>query len=59
LDGSGVLVSVVGAPAARRYQTLAPIGFLLLILLLATPVLGWIIGPFLYAVRYVVFRGLA
>lgn len=59
LDGSGVLVSVVGAPAARVYQTIAPFGFLILIMLLATPVLGWIIGPFRYAVYYVVFRGLS
>lgn len=58
LDGSGVLVSVVGAPAARLYQTIAPFGFLILIMLLATPVLGWIIGPFQYAVYYIVFRGL-
>ena len=57
LDGSGVVVSVVGDPAARLYQILAPFGFLILILLLATPILGWIIGPFRYAVYAVVFRG--
>jgi len=58
LDGSGVLLSLFGGPVARLYRTLAPFGFLLLILLMATPFLGWIIRPFRYAVYYLVFRGL-
>ena len=46
LDGSGVVVSVVGAPAARLYATIAPFGFLILILLIMTPFLSWIFAPF-------------
>ena len=38
LDGSGVVVSLVGEPAARLYATIAPFGFMILILLIATPV---------------------
>ena len=45
LDGSGVVVSLVGAPAARLYATIAPFGFLILILLIATPVLGSDLPP--------------
>ena len=46
LDGSGVAVSVLGAPAARIYATIAPFGFLLLMLLIMTPFLSWIFTPF-------------
>lgn len=46
LDGSGVVVSVLGDPAARLYGTIAPFGFLILILLIMTPFLSWIFAPF-------------
>ncbi len=58
LDGSGVVVSLVGAPAVRLYATLAPFGFLILILLIATPVLGTIFRPVLIVVYRIVFGGL-
>lgn len=46
LDGSGVLASVIGAPAIRLFRIIAPFGFLILILLLSTRVLGAIVRPF-------------
>lgn len=58
LDGSGVVVSLVGAPAARLYATIAPFGFMILILLIATPVLGNIFRPVQVAVLRLIFGGL-
>lgn len=58
LDGSGVVVSLVGAPAVRLYAALAPFGFLILILLIATPVLGRIFRPIQLLVYRLVFGGL-
>ncbi len=58
LDGSGVVISVFGGSVARLYATLAPFGFLLLILLLSTGLLGRIFGPALGYVDYLVFRPL-
>src|ERR1700693_1323659 len=46
LDGSGVLASVVGPPAQRLFATIAPFGFLILILLISTPILGGLFRPF-------------
>jgi len=57
LDGSGVVVSVVGEPAARLYTTIAPFGFLILILLISTRVLRVIFAPFQYAILRLVFGG--
>lgn len=55
LDGSGVFVSLFGAPVARLYATIAPFGFLILILLITTPFLGWIFTPFYRVVLRLVF----
>lgn len=46
LDGSGVAVSLIGPPAQRAFAVLAPFGFLVLILLMTTSLLGWIFRPF-------------
>jgi Zn-dependent protease len=59
LDGSGVLVSVFGGGVARAYAAMAPFGFLLLILLLSTGLLGRLFRPVLIAIYRVVFGGLA
>ncbi len=57
LDGSGVLASVIGAPAIRLFRVIAPFGFLILILLLSTRLLNVIILPFyLFVYRAVGFR---
>ena len=52
LDGSGVAVSIVGAPLARLYATIAPFGFLILILLISSRALNVLFRP----VQTVVFR---
>ncbi len=59
LDGSGVVMSVFGASAARAYAVIAPFGFLILILLLSTGFLSRVFRPVLAAVYTVVFRGVA
>ena len=58
LDGSGVVVSVFGPPVAKLYATIAPFGFLILILLISTPFLGWIFAPFANAAINLIFGGL-
>ena len=55
LDGSGVVLSLVGAPAARLYAIIAPFGFLILILLITTPVLGNIFRPIQATVLRLIF----
>jgi Zn-dependent protease len=56
LDGSGVLVSLL--PGIRTlYAAIAPFGFLILILLISTPVLGKIFRPIQTAVVRLVFAG--
>ena len=45
LDGSHVVASLVGPPAARFFQTLAPFGFLLLIVLSYMGLLKVVLGP--------------
>jgi Zn-dependent protease len=45
LDGSHVVASLAGAPAERFFQTIAPFGFLLLILLSSMGVLRVVMGP--------------
>jgi Zn-dependent protease len=56
LDGSGVLVSLL--PGLRAlYAAIAPLGFLILILLISTPVLGKIFLPIQIAVWRLVFGG--
>ena len=46
LDGSGVLASAIGEPAQRLFATIAPFGFIILILLISTPILGGLFRPF-------------
>ena len=45
LDGSGVLASVGGPPVQRLLATIAPFGFLILIMLLSTRILNGIFRP--------------
>jgi Zn-dependent protease len=58
LDGSGVVISVFGRSVARLYAMIAPFGFLILILLLASGVLARILRPAQQVVIEIVFRGL-
>jgi Zn-dependent protease len=57
LDGSGVVISVFGGSVARVYATIAPFGFLILILLLSTGFLARILRPALDVVVQIVFQG--
>jgi Zn-dependent protease len=45
LDGSHVVESVIGPPAERFFQTIAPFGFLLLIALSYLGILSRVMGP--------------
>jgi Zn-dependent protease len=59
LDGSGVIISVFGGSVARAYMTIAPLGFLILILLLWSGILSRILGPVINVVYSVIFGGIA
>ena len=57
LDGSGVAVSLF--PDLRGlYTAIAPFGFLILILLISTPVLGRLFAPFQTLVLRLIFSGM-
>ena len=58
LDGSGVAVSLLGPPVARLYATIAPFGFIILILLISTRALSGLFRPFQIAIYRIVFGGL-
>ncbi len=55
LDGSGVVLSLVGPPAARVYAVIAPFGFLILILLISTSFLRNVFRPFQALVLRLIF----
>jgi Zn-dependent protease len=59
LDGSGVVISVFGGSVARAYATIAPFGFLILILLLWSGFLSRVLGPVINVVYSVIFGGIA
>jgi Zn-dependent protease len=58
LDGSGVAISVFGGSVARLYATMAPFGFIVLILLLYSGFLSRILRPVLTVVYAIVFGGI-
>jgi Zn-dependent protease len=55
LDGSGVLLSLGGAAVARVFVAIRPFGFLILILLIATPALGNLFRPIQSTVVRLIF----
>lgn len=55
LDGSGVLLSLGGPSVARLFAVIRPFGFLILILLITTPVLGNLFRPIQGAVVRLIF----
>jgi Zn-dependent protease len=59
LDGSGVLLSIGGPAVERVFQTIRPFGFLILILLISTPVLSNIFRPIQILIDRLIFRGLS
>jgi Zn-dependent protease len=58
LDGSGVLLSVGGASVARVFEVIRPFGFLLLLLLVMSPILGRVLLPIQNTVVRLIFSGL-
>jgi Zn-dependent protease len=58
LDGSGVVISVFGGSVARVYATIAPFGFVILILLLWSGFLSRVLRPVISAVYGIVFGGI-
>ncbi len=59
LDGSGVLLSIGGPAVERVFHTIRPFGFLILILLISTPVLSNIFRPIQILIDRLIFRGLS
>ncbi len=57
LDGSGVLAALLGSGARRFFNSIAPFGFLILIVLSATGFLGRLMSP-VYAVVRILFQRL-
>ena len=59
LDGSGVLLSLGGESVGRLYAVIRPFGFLILLVLVMSPILGGILRPIQNAVIRLIFRGIA
>jgi len=57
LDGSGVLLSLGGEPVGRFFAVIRPFGFLILILLITSPILGNLFRPIQNAVIRMIFGG--
>ncbi len=55
LDGSGVLLSLAGPAVQRIYAVIAPFGFVILILLISTPLLGGLFRPIQHIVVRLIF----
>ena len=55
LDGSGVLLSLGGETVGRFFAVIRPFGFLILILLISSPILGNIFRPIQGAVVRMIF----
>ena len=55
LDGSGVLLSLGGPAVARVFEVIRPFGFLILILLITSPILGNLFRPIQNAVVRLIF----
>lgn len=55
LDGSGVLLSLGGSSVAKFFEVIRPFGFLILILLITSPILGNLFRPIQNAVVRMIF----
>jgi Zn-dependent protease len=55
LDGSGVLLSLGGPAVGRVFEVIRPFGFLILILLITSPILGNLFRPIQNAVVRLIF----
>jgi Zn-dependent protease len=57
LDGSGVLLSLGGEPIGRFYAVIRPFGFIILLLLVMSPILGRVLLPIQNSVANLIFSG--
>jgi Zn-dependent protease len=55
LDGSGVLMGLISAEAAEKYDQIRPYGFMILILLIVTGIIGRILGFIMGIVNIFIF----
>ena len=55
LDGSGVVMGLISEEAAEKYERIRPYGFLILILLIMTGIIGRILGAILRIVNTFIY----
>jgi Zn-dependent protease len=55
LDGSGVLMGLISEEAAAKYEQIRPYGFMILILLIMTGIIGRILGVIMGIVNIFIF----
>jgi len=55
LDGSGVLMGFLSPEASRKYEQLQPYGFLIIIILLMTGIIGRILGLIMGLVNLLIY----
>ena len=55
LDGSGVLMGLISEEAAEKYEQIRPYGFIILILLIMTGIIGRILGVIMGIVNIFIF----
>ncbi len=55
LDGGRILVSLLPGRLAYAYSRLEPYGMFILLFLVATPILGWILGPIMAGARHAAY----
>jgi Zn-dependent protease len=55
LDGGRILASLLPVRLAHAYARLEPYGMFILLFLVATPILGWILGPVMASARHAAY----
>jgi Zn-dependent protease len=55
LDGGRILASLLPNRLAYSYSRLEPYGMFILLFLVATPILGWILGPIMASARHAAY----
>jgi len=55
LDGSGVLMGLLSGESARKYEKITPYGFIIILLLLMTGILGRIFGFIMGIINFFIF----
>jgi Zn-dependent protease len=55
LDGGRIVASLLPGRLAYAYSRLEPYGMFILLFLVATPILGWILGPIMLGARHAAY----